>query len=267
MEKKYELTNETVTIDNGEVLLHRIKATKDFGAVEKGDIGGWVESDQNLSQEGDCWIYDDAKVYGNARIFDSVRVYDEARVYGNTRAFNNSDICGNAKVYENASVYGNSTISDNAELYGHAVAHKYSKVYGNSKIYDNATVHGTVEDAIINNNAIISDVTLIKGYNDIIPEITTNFYQYITVGPIPSPVYYGDTIYVTVYSYNNVYIALQGSLNDSNIILKDDNNLSSSLLLALLNNNNSKYSKELFNELIQVINSAKEILKRRIIER
>lgn len=46
--KKYELTNET-KIFNG-VELHRIKALKDFGDVKKGDLGGWLEKEENLSQ-------------------------------------------------------------------------------------------------------------------------------------------------------------------------------------------------------------------------
>ena len=47
MEKKYELTEVTVTY--GKAILHRIKALKDFGNVKKGDLGGWIESEDNLS--------------------------------------------------------------------------------------------------------------------------------------------------------------------------------------------------------------------------
>ena len=55
MKRKYELTDETIQI-NGKTL-HRIKALKDFGDVKKGDIGGYVENEWNLSQDGECWIY------------------------------------------------------------------------------------------------------------------------------------------------------------------------------------------------------------------
>ena len=41
MDKKYELTNETINYDGR--ILHRIKAIKDFGNVKKGDLGGWIE--------------------------------------------------------------------------------------------------------------------------------------------------------------------------------------------------------------------------------
>lgn len=63
-QKKYRLTAETMCFDS--VTLHRIQALKDFGNVEAGELGGWVESEKNLSQSGDCWIAMEAKAYGGA---------------------------------------------------------------------------------------------------------------------------------------------------------------------------------------------------------
>lgn len=60
-EKKYKLTDEFVTM--GYRKLYRIEALKDFSNVKKGDKGGFVESEENLSQNGDCWIYGNAKVF------------------------------------------------------------------------------------------------------------------------------------------------------------------------------------------------------------
>ena len=48
MEKKYRLTDETINVDGR--ILHRIEALKDFGNVKKGDKGGFVEKEENLSQ-------------------------------------------------------------------------------------------------------------------------------------------------------------------------------------------------------------------------
>ena len=87
--KKYELTDKTLEVDGR--TLYQIKALKDFGSVTKGDVGGYIESEKNLSHEGLCWIYDDAWVSGNARVSGYARVYgnsivtDDARVYGNDR--------------------------------------------------------------------------------------------------------------------------------------------------------------------------------------
>ena len=52
---KYELTNES--LDIGTKTLFRIRALEDFSSVKAGDLGGWVESESNLSQEGTCWVF------------------------------------------------------------------------------------------------------------------------------------------------------------------------------------------------------------------
>ena len=52
---KYKLTDDTVTLANGTVL-HRIRALEDFGRVKAGDLGGYIQSEDNLSHEGDCWV-------------------------------------------------------------------------------------------------------------------------------------------------------------------------------------------------------------------
>lgn len=71
--KKYEFTGETWRLGN--VMLHRIKAVRDFGDVEVGDLGGWIEQEENLSHEGNCWISGNAKVYDNAKVSGNAKVY------------------------------------------------------------------------------------------------------------------------------------------------------------------------------------------------
>jgi hypothetical protein len=64
---KYVLTEESQTVGN--VTLHRIRALRQVRpGVDKGALGGWVESEVNLSQEGSAWVYGDALVYGSARL-------------------------------------------------------------------------------------------------------------------------------------------------------------------------------------------------------
>ena len=62
--KKYEFTGE-VKVECG-VTLHRIRAVVSFGIVVKGELGGWIEREDNLSQYGDAWVYGNAKVCDNA---------------------------------------------------------------------------------------------------------------------------------------------------------------------------------------------------------
>jgi UDP-3-O-[3-hydroxymyristoyl] glucosamine N-acyltransferase len=89
--KKYELTDETITINETQTL-YRIKALRDFGDVKAGDLGGYVESESNLSHEGNCWIYDDAIVSDSARIYDSAKISGDAEIYYSTRIGGSSEI-------------------------------------------------------------------------------------------------------------------------------------------------------------------------------
>ena len=57
-------------------VLFQIEALKDFGNVSKGDKGGWIEKEENLSQDGNAWVY------GDARVSDNARVYGDAWVSG-----------------------------------------------------------------------------------------------------------------------------------------------------------------------------------------
>lgn len=65
--KKYELTAESI-VQFGRTL-YRIKALVAFGGVEEGELGGFVEKEENLDQSGNAWVSGDAQVYGNAWVF------------------------------------------------------------------------------------------------------------------------------------------------------------------------------------------------------
>ena len=63
--KKYELTG-GFKLHFG-IKLWRIKALVDIEGVCKiGDLGGYVQSENNLDQSGNAWVSGEAQVYGNA---------------------------------------------------------------------------------------------------------------------------------------------------------------------------------------------------------
>lgn len=74
--KKYELIK-TQSIQHCGVTLYRIKALIDFSDVKAGQVGGYVENEENLSQEGKAWVYDNARVYGEARISGNADIKNE----------------------------------------------------------------------------------------------------------------------------------------------------------------------------------------------
>jgi hypothetical protein len=126
---KYEFTGET-KVEFG-VILKRIRALVSIAAigVVKGELGGWIEREENLSQVyGDAWVYDNARVYGNAQVCDNAWVCGNARVYGNAQVCDNAWVCGDARVCGNARVYGNAQVCDNAWVCGDA------RVCGNARV-------------------------------------------------------------------------------------------------------------------------------------
>ena len=141
MEKKYKLTAETCEYEG--CVLHRIVALKDFSSVKAGDKGGWIEKEENLSQDGCCWVYGDAMVYGDAKVYGCARVHDNSNVYGDAKVYGYADVlgnvivCGNARVYGDAKVYGDAIVYGNADVYGNVIVCGNARVYGDAKLTNN----------------------------------------------------------------------------------------------------------------------------------
>ncbi len=130
--KKYELTD--ITMEYKGRTLHRIRALKDFRDVKAGDLGGWIEKEENLSQEGTAWVYDNACVSGEAGVYDNARVSDQACVYGNACVYDNARVSGNARVRDQACVSGNARVSGNAWVENWARVNGKAHVKGNAWI-------------------------------------------------------------------------------------------------------------------------------------
>ena len=65
MGKKFELTENYVVNESG-TKLYQIKCTKTFKYAKEGELGGYIEKEENLSQEGNAWVSGDARVSGDA---------------------------------------------------------------------------------------------------------------------------------------------------------------------------------------------------------
>lgn len=137
IEKKYKLLLDDCRLIGSESYsaeVYRIQALKDIPAheVKAGDIGGYVESEFNLSQSGSCWIDEDAKVCECAQVLDDAYVSDTAVIYGD------------AIVSENACVQQDARVGDNAQIFGHAHVHDNSVVCQYAKVFDYADISGEV---------------------------------------------------------------------------------------------------------------------------
>ncbi|WP_256692743.1 polymer-forming cytoskeletal protein [Histophilus somni] len=128
----------------GGVTLYRIKALRRFGVVEPGDLGGYVESEYNLSHWGDAWVFNNAKVYDKAKVNSNATVHENATVCGAAM------VCGDATVREcsyvggTATVDSNAVISGDAKINGMAKISGYAQISGDVCVSDNAWVGGMV---------------------------------------------------------------------------------------------------------------------------
>tara|TARA_Y100000310_G_scaffold1864_1_gene2353 strand:- start:1938 stop:2498 length:561 start_codon:yes stop_codon:yes gene_type:complete len=161
--KKYKLTKETKNY-LGKTLF-RIKATESFGSVSKGDLGGWIEKEENLLRDGDAWVYGDAYVYGGAR------VYGNARVYGSARVFGNAYVSGNARVFGDAYVYGGARVYGNARVYGSAWVLGNAWVSGESRLQFGWCFARKREDWEVSEVENGEEILLIKDYKPAVEEV------------------------------------------------------------------------------------------------
>lgn len=145
--------------------LYQIRALRDIPcwAVKKGDLGGWIVSEANLSQEGDCWVS------GEAMILDNAKVLGNAGVYGNALVYDNARIDGNAQVGGRALVYGSAWVYDSAHIRGTARVHGNARFGGTWRLGDGdytgtAREAGPVDAALLRgtDSGLITEGTLLR---------------------------------------------------------------------------------------------------------
>ena len=133
--KKYEiLMDKKNTIEWKGHTLHRIRALRDFGDIKKGDIGGFVENENNLSHKGNCWIYDDAKAMDDSIMYDNSRIYDKSELHDDSVMYNYT------RMYDYSELHNNSIMNDDSAMYDNSTMHDYSIMYDNSEMYNNSTL-------------------------------------------------------------------------------------------------------------------------------
>ena len=223
MGNKYELTEETMEYDGH--TLHRIKALKSFRTlkndywgytINKGDLGGWVESEKNLSQEGNCWIRDNSKVYGEAKITDD-RVINESEIHNGVTAggrgvINRSKISGciliysgsNVVIISDSEIYGdNIVIGDNSDVKESYISGDNICISGNSSIHSNSKISGeiTIHDSYIEKSHI-SGAVLVNNSTISNSIIKTKYHSDIEYR---NDIEYGIIIFSSTIRYSNIY--------------------------------------------------------------
>ena len=119
-----------------EIKLYRIQALKTFTkpggcnpVVHVGELGGYVEAEDNLSQDGNCWIFDKARIKDGGKVLDDAIVYDKCLVSKNSIIRGRSVIGGHCFV-TNQSVITDSRLEGNVIVNGHSIIHSGAYLYG-----------------------------------------------------------------------------------------------------------------------------------------
>lgn len=146
--------------------LYRIIAMQDIlspfhGTILNGTIGGFVQSEENLSMDDGSWVFHMAKVFDNAKITNNTVVYDLAIIYGQavvsssfvkdfvriySLATVNDSMCVGRSIIRDRATVRQSTIANSA-LIEHEANVELSTVKDGAMVRDRASItHTTVQD-------------------------------------------------------------------------------------------------------------------------
>lgn len=169
MNKKYILTDETRLVEGR--TLHRIKALAGFDAgflkVKAGELGGWIQSEENLSHEGTAWVFDDACIMDSGKIVNSAKVYETAIVRDKAVVAGTAVVCEHALIRDTAVVFGHALVGGNAivggtsGVFGNAHVDGHAYIRGDAKVYEDAVVTGGT--TVITGRAAICGAARIDG--------------------------------------------------------------------------------------------------------
>ena len=164
MNQKYEITD---IVHPQYPWLHRIRALRDVREdVHVGDLGGFVQSEENLSQEGQCWVANNAVAAEESYISGDAIMWDYSCARGCAVISGKSRIGGEAIIEDHAIVtsgyvHGNVHISGNAKIFANAVTG------GTPVIMEKASVYGELggeievhEHAVILPGVVIDNPTI-----------------------------------------------------------------------------------------------------------
>lgn len=134
---KYELLSCDHTPRTGQ---YRIRALKDItSGVKKGDIGGYVDSENVLSAEGECWIFDDSLAAEGAKVLGNASVSGRSCIRGST-------IQDEAFVVQSSIVRNGSVIKEKGAITNYSVIDK--STIGEESVVAGADVTGSTLDGI-----------------------------------------------------------------------------------------------------------------------
>src|SRR5574337_869552 len=148
---KYELTGRTRWVDGTRV--HQIRARRRVGQYHPGTVGGWIESERNLTQGDDqAWIGDDAVVVGSSRVREMGHVTGEAIVRGSCLVTDRGFVGDEARLDGRVRVRDHATAGGRAQITGDVELGDYCRVGGRARLSGSLRLIG---DCGISGDAVV----------------------------------------------------------------------------------------------------------------
>jgi hypothetical protein len=152
--------------------LYRIIALRDFGVVKKGDKGGWVSSESNLSQGGNCWIFHEASATGNSHVSHEAILCGSARISDTSAVFEEGCVGGCAVISGDACVYGKALVDGTVHVSEKASVSGDSWLRGRISIFGKVSVNNVSLCATLAESKQIATQLGLNNYADEQREVT-----------------------------------------------------------------------------------------------
>lgn len=122
--KKFELVDDDTVVVDG-VTLYRVRAVRDFGGtrrgrrvvVKRGELGGYVASEDCLSQEGLAWVYSEAKIV-DGYVTGSSSLFGRSVLKGGGRLVHDVELRDDVVVDGQVVLNGVITLRDRVKMLG-----------------------------------------------------------------------------------------------------------------------------------------------------
>lgn len=174
--EKFELVKKNTKIAYGsngeEITLYQIRALRDFTCpfklnpddeildqtlVKKGDLGGYVQKEENLSHEDGCWIFEEAEVRDNGRVEGNARLVGRSLVRDNAIVRGYSCLAANAYVWGNAVLDGGTQMKGLVSIGGNSRTNGYVSINGNSQVRGDSVLDGNI---FLNGTIVVENAKL-----------------------------------------------------------------------------------------------------------
>ena len=161
MNAKYEITD---MAHEKYPFLHRIRALRDIGSeVKAGNLGGFVESEGNLSfeAEDDAWIFNDAIAAGEGHVDKGSVLRERAIVCGCAYASHGTEMSGDSRAEDDAYIRG-ARLSRCARVSGNGMVLQSPTTKASPILTGSCAVYGKVigDVMLAGSVVVISDETI-----------------------------------------------------------------------------------------------------------